>query len=225
MLNTREQLDAIKQRVGSGQEPWAAAWDSLRSGREASLDFTPEPFAHVVRGPYGKPSIGDRQLSSSSRAAYSQALQWAITGDQAHADKAIEILNAWSSVLWTFQDNDAKLLAAWTGDDFCNAAEILRYTSAGWQEADIEQFERMLRNVYYPLLVDFFPEANGNWDGAIINTMLCMAIFLDDRAMFDRAVNQYVRGPVNGGITKYIFPSGQCQETTRDQAHTQYHLT
>lgn len=224
MLHTQDQLDTIKKRVQSGEQPWAAAWDSLRSGRGSALDFTPEPFAHVVRGPYGKPSIGDRQLSRSARAAYSHALQWAITGDRAHADKAIEILNAWSDLLWTFQDNDAKLLAAWTGDDFCNAAEILRYSDSGWKASDIEQFERMLRTVYYPLLARFFPEANGNWDAAIINTMLCIGIFCDDREIFDRAVNHYLRGPVNGGITRYIYPSGQCQETTRDQAHTQLGL-
>ena len=224
ILHTREQLRFMKEKVEAQAYPWAAAWDSLRSGRGSTLDFTPEPFAHVVRGPYGRPSIGDRQLSSSARAAYSHALQWAITHDQTHADKAIEILNAWSNVLWTFQDNDAKLLAAWTGDDFCNTAEILRYTDSGWKEQDIEQFERMLRTVYYPLLERFFSRANGNWDAAIINTMLCIGIFCDDREIFNRAIDHYYRGPGNGGITKYIYPSGQCQETTRDQSHTQLGL-
>lgn len=224
MLHTREQLARMKQRVQTGQTPWKAAWETLRTRRGSSLEFTPEPIAHVVRGPYGEPSIGDRQLSGAARAAYSHALQWVITDDRAHADKAIEILNAWSQVLWTFQDNDAKLLAAWTGDDFCNAAEILRYTDSGWKKQDIAQFERMLRTVYYPLLERFFPEANGNWDGAIINALLCIGVFCDDRTIFDRAVNHYLRGPGNGGITKYIYPSGQCQETTRDQNHTQMGL-
>jgi len=30
---------------------------------------------------------------------------------------------------------------------------------------------------------------------AIMSTMLAMAIFCDDRAMFDRAVNHFIRGP------------------------------
>ncbi len=54
--------------------------------------------------------------------------------------------------------------------------------------------------------------------------MLCIGIFCDNRAIFDRAVNQYLRGPVNGGITRYVYPSGQCQESTRDQAHAQLGL-
>jgi parallel beta-helix repeat protein len=224
MLHTKAQLAFMKQKVQGNQTPWQAAWEVLQNGRGSSLEFSPQPFTHVVRGPYGKPSIGDRQLSSSARAAYSHALQWTITHNKAHAQKAIEILNTWSNRLWTFQDNDAKLLAAWTGDDFCNAAEILRYSDSGWQKKDIAQFERMLRTVYYPLLERFFPRANGNWDGAIINTMLCIGIFCDDRAIFDRAINHYMRGNGNGGITKYIYPSGQCQETTRDQSHTQLGL-
>jgi len=221
LLHTREHLAFTKTKVENGEMPWKAAWDSLRARRTSPLDFEPDPVAHVVRGPYGKPSIGDRELSSSARAAYSNALQWAITGDRAHADKAIEILNAWSGRLWTFQDNDAKLLAAWTGDDFCNAAEILRYTDVGWKEKDVAQFERMLRTVYHPLLKGFFPEANGNWDGVIINTLLSIGVFCDDRDIFDHGIEHYLRGRGNGGITKYIFPSGQCQESTRDQSHTQ----
>jgi len=224
MLHTQKDLDFIKQKIKSGEEPWKTAWESLRNGRSSSLDFVPEPATHVIRGPYGRPSIGDRELSRSAQAAYGHALLWALTGERVHAEKSIEIINAWSNVLWDFQLNDAKLLAAWTGDDFCNAAEILRYTDSGWAKKDIEKFKRMMLTVYYPLLENFFPEANGNWDAAIINTMLCIGIFCDDQDIFNRAVNHYMYGRGNGGITKYVYPSGQCQESTRDQTHTQMGL-
>jgi parallel beta-helix repeat protein len=224
MLQSREDLEFMRRKVAAGEEPWKTAWDRLCRERYSSLDFQPQAVAHVVRGPYGRPSIGDRELSSSANSAYSHALQWVVTGDKAHARKAIEILNAWSGTRWDFQDNDAKLLAAWTGHDFCNAAEILRHTKAGWEEKDVEQFKRMLLTVYYPLLKDFFPEANGNWDAAIMDTLLCIGIFCDDRTIFNSAVNHFLRGEGNGGITKYVYPSGQCQESTRDQAHTQLGL-
>lgn len=224
MLQNHDDLEFIKQKVAFSEQPWKDAWENLLRQSYSSLEFQPESFTHVVRGPYGRPSIGDRELSSSGNAAYSHAIQWVITGEKAHANKAIEILNAWSPVLWDFDDNDAKLLAGWTGHNFCNAAEIIRYTDAGWQEKDIEQFERMLLTVYYPLIKNFFPEANGNWDAALIDTMLCIGIFCDDREIFDRATNHYLRGEGNGGITKYIYPSGQCQESTRDQSHTQLGL-
>ncbi|GAA0877350.1 hypothetical protein GCM10009119_03180 [Algoriphagus jejuensis] len=219
---TQADLEWMKQKVQSGEQPWKAAFENL--SESASLDFKPQPFTHVIRGPYGRPSIGGKELSASASAAYEHALMWYITGNKLHAQKSIEILNAWSAVLWDFDDNDAKVLAGWTGHQFCNAAEILKHTDSGWQAEDISQFRKMLLTAYYPMLVDFFPEANGNWDAAIINTMMSIGIFLDDREMFDRSEDQFLLGNGNGGLTKYIYPSGQCQESTRDMGHTQLGL-
>jgi hypothetical protein len=214
----------MKGKVAASEQPWKQAWDNLLRQPYSSSDFAAHPVAHIVRGSFGRDSVGDRDLQQSANAAYSQALQWYITGDRAHAKKAIEILNTWSGTLWDFEGNDAKLLAAWTGGPFCNAAEILRATDSGWEAADVRQFERMLMDVYVPLLRDYFPEANGNWDGAIIDTLLSIAIFRDDHALFDNAVNHFLRGEGNGGIARYIYPSGQCQENTRDQGHVQLGL-
>jgi hypothetical protein len=156
--------------------------------------------------------------------AYNCALLWYITDDKAYAEKAMEILNAWSPVLWDFDYNDAKLLAGWTGHKLCNAAEILRYTNAGWQQKDIDSFKNMLMAVYYPLMRFYFPQANGNWDGAIVHSILAIAVFTDNQEMFDNAVDHFLHGSVNGSLFKYIYPSGQCQESMRDQAHVQLGL-
>jgi parallel beta-helix repeat protein len=160
MLQTRKDLEFMKQKIAAGEEPWKTAWSNLCSESYSALNFVPKPVAHVVRGPYGRPSIGDKELTESANAACSQALQWVVTGGKVHAQKAIKILNAWSGTLWDFEDNDAKLLAGWTGHAFCNAAEILRYTDSGWKNKDVAQFERMLLTVYYPLIKDYFPESN-----------------------------------------------------------------
>jgi hypothetical protein len=224
MLQSRADLEFMRERVAAGEEPWKSAWDYLLRQDYSSLEFKPQPFARVIRGPYGNPSVGGNEILASADAAQSHALQWFVTGKPAHAQKVIEILAAWSAVLESFHANDAKLLAGLTGHKFCNAAEIIRYTGAGWHEEQVEQFKGMLLNVYYPLIRDFFPEANGNWDGAIIDTMLCIGIFCDDRAIFDRAVDHFLRGRGNGGLTRYVYPSGQCQESTRDQGHVQLGL-
>ena len=55
--------------------------------------------------------------------------------------------------------------------------------------------------------------------------MMSIAIFCDDRAMFDRAVKYYQAGAGNGSLTHYMIDeSGQCQESGRDQGHTQLGL-
>jgi hypothetical protein len=42
--------------------------------------------------------------------------------------------------------------------------------------------------------------------------------------MFDRAVNYYLKGEGNGAIGNYFNAFGECQESGRDQAHTQMGL-
>ena len=224
ILQTRPDLEFMKAKVAAGEQPWKQAWQNLRDQPYSSLDFQPKAVTHIMRGAFGRVASGDRDLSASALGAYSHALQWYITGDKAHARKAIEILNAWSGVLWDFDGNDAKLLAGWTGGNLCNAAEILRATPSGWDPREVEQFKRLMLTVYYPLFRNFYPDANGNWDAAMIDSILSIAIFCDDRTMFDRAVDHFLRGGGNGGITKYVYPSGQCEENARDQGHTQLGL-
>ena len=163
-------------------------------------------------------------MSKDASAAYAHALQWSLTGKQAHADKVIEILNAWSGVLKTVGGHDAKLLIGLDGVSFCNAAELIRHTNDQWKAEDQKQFEQMLRNVFYPTIKDFYPTANGNWDASMIQSMMAMGIFLDDRAMFEKATTYFLSGEGNGAITKYLNHFGQCQESGRDQLHTQMGL-
>ena len=212
-------LAYMKRLVQDSTQPWKSAFDRLR--KETDLSFVPHPYSHVLRGPYDKPDIGGKELSKSANIAYNCALLWYITGKKAYANKAIQIINAWSNILWDFDYNDAKLLAAWTGHVFCNAAEILRYTSSGWKQQDIGRFSDMLMSVYFPLLRYYFPTANGNWDGAIGHTLMAIAIFTDNRSLFNHAVDHFLHGPVNGSLFKYIYPNGECQESPRDQGHVQ----
>jgi parallel beta-helix repeat protein len=213
----------MKQLILKSEQPWKSAFDRLKNLADTS-SFTIKPHAHVLRGPYGKPNIGGEDLSKSASMVYNYALLWYITNEKKYANKAIDVLNAWSPVLWDFDYNDAKLLAAWTGHLLCNAAEILRYTNSGWQQKDIDSFGKMLMRVYYPLMRFYYPQANGNWDGAIIHSIMAIAIFMDNRKMFDNAIDHFLRAPVNGSILKYIYPDGQCQESTRDQGHVQLGL-
>ena len=219
---TSGDLAYMKRLVLKGEQPYKDAFNRLKA--ETDTNFEVKPYTHVLRGPYGKPNIGGNDLSKSANMAYNYALMWYITNKQIYADKAIKILNAWSPVLWDFDYNDAKLLAAWTGHIFCNAAEILRYTNSGWQQKDIDRFTNMLMTIYYPLMRYYYPQANGNWDGAIIHSIMAIAVFTDNRKMFNNAVDHFLHGPVNGSIFKYIYPDGQCQESTRDQGHVQLGL-
>lgn len=215
-------LAYLKQLIRENRQPWKSAYDQLIKATDTT--FVAHPYAHVMRGPYAIPNIGGDALSQSATVAYNCALLWYLTGDKNYANTAIRVLGSWSDTLWDFDYNDAKLLSGWTGHAFCNAAEILRYTGSGWSKDGIDRFTRMLMTVYYPLLRYYFPTANGNWDGAICHSLLAIAIFTDNRALFNDAVDHLIHGPVNGSIFKYIYPNGQCEESGRDQGHVQLGL-
>jgi hypothetical protein len=224
ILHSRAELDFVKSKVAEGQTPWKAASEGLRADPISKLDWKPKPAADVVRGPYNNPDIGGTDLMRDAAAAYAHALQRYVTDEKRHADKAIHILNAYATTLKSVGGHDAKLLVGMVGINFVNAAEIIRHTQAGWSDADQRQFEHLLRNLFYPIIKDFYPAANGNWDAAMIQTMLAMGVFLNDRKMFQLAVDYYLNGQGNGAIRHYINDFGECQESGRDQAHTQMGL-
>jgi Alginate lyase/Right handed beta helix region len=224
VLQTRADLEFMKAKIKAGEEPWKSSWQIWLDSHVASLDFTPKPFVHVIRGAYDAGDQGGREIQDSANAAENHVMQWYVTGDEAHARKAIEIFDAWSGTLADFAENDAMLLAGWTGGQFCNAAEILRATYPKWSSQSQEQFKRMLLTVYLPLLRMFYPEANGNWDAAIMCTVLAIGVYCEDRALMDSVYRHFRLGLVNSGITRYVYPSGQCEETCRDQGHTQLGL-
>lgn len=224
LLHTAEELAFVKAKIEAGEEPWKSAWVKLLDADEAELGLRPRPHEEVVRGPSNNPDIGSSQLSHDCEAAYTHAVQWCMTGNRAHAEQAVTLINAWSATFKLLSGHDTKLLSGMTGIKFCNAAELLRHTYDGWAQADQQRFETMLRDVFYEPIKDFYPTANGNWDASMIQTMLAMGVFLNDRAMFDRACNYYLKGEGNGAIENYFNEFGQCQESGRDQAHTQMGL-
>ena len=215
---TRSDLEWLKKQVADGVQPWEGYADELKQGL---LDFVPQPSPRVIRGPYGKPDIGASQWSASAKTVYPCAVMWYLTGDEAYARKAIEILEAWAGKLRSFDENDTKLIIGLEGPAFANAAEILRYTYPGWTDENTRTVSALLMEVLFPYIRYYASEANGNWDGALLQAILSFAVFTDNREMFDDAVYHYLHAACNGSLLKYVWPNGQCQEMTRDMGHAQ----
>lgn len=224
ITHSQASIDFVKAKIAAGEEPWTTAWKKVKESRRADLTKAPEPHAHVERGPYNNPDTGSSEFSDDASAAYTQALCWALSGDERHAKKSMEIVDAWSGTLKSISNHDAKLLVGMEGYKFCIAGELLKHTWTGWPEESQKRFSTMLREIFYPIIQDFYPSANGNWDASMLQTMLAMGVFLDDQAMFDRAKDYTLNGKGNGAIGNYFKESGQCQETGRDQGHTQMGL-
>ena len=224
MLINSAELDFVKAKVKSGEEPWKTSWTRLKADDHAKLTWKAKPRADVFRGSYNNPNIGAGDLGHDAQAAYLHSIEWGLTGDPRHAEKAIEIINAWSYTLQTIKGSDEQLLAGITGFKFCNAAELIKHTSNRWKLPDQNQFKKMMLEIFYPLIKDYKPRSNGNWDASMIATTMGIGIFTDDRSMYEGALKYARTGKSNGAIPNYIAASGQCQESGRDQAHTQLGL-
>jgi hypothetical protein len=179
-------LDFVKGKIT--MDPWKSALSNARSDSAGSLDYQATPRDNVQCGATSNPDIGCTDEKNDVIAAYTHALLWYYTGDQKHADKAIEIMNAWSAVLTQHTLDNAQLQAAWCAEIFPRAAEIIRYSNAGWSDADIKQFGHMLEVAYYPLVKDGSTRT-GNWDTSAIDAAMNIAIFNDDLSGFQNAVD------------------------------------
>jgi hypothetical protein len=219
LLNSKADLERMKDGVAKKTEPIYSGYEVFSADPQSGSTYKMQgPLAEVSRNP----TVGQGAYDSDANAAYHNAIMWYITGNKAYAEESKEIINAWSRTLKSITGKDAVLMAGLGPFKMINAAEIIRYTNAGWSADDIKQAEKNFKEVVYPVLKDFAPFANGNWDAAALKTVMAVAIFCNDRQMYERTLEYYVAGCGDGALTNYIInEDGQCQESGRDQSHTQ----
>jgi hypothetical protein len=218
----------------------------------ARLDWIAKPRETVYGGPYGHPDLGCSDEIKDATAAYTHALIWVFTGQEAHAQKAAEILNAWSGTLknHTGESGKERVQAAWAGSLFPLSAEILRSTYPRWPEASRKRFSQMLNQAFVPLIYDGMPTYNGNWELSMGDALCAIGVYNDDEAIFDRGVTLWRQRlpayfymerdgslPIRPTAAKFVdaallkywhnpqrFVDGLCQETGRDFGHTELGL-
>lgn len=232
LLHSQHDLDRMRSKVAAGAEPWLSGWNRLIANRHAALNWNPSPKTVVYRGknPHGPENYAS--LYNDMAAAYALALRWRISGDEAYADKAVAILNAWSSTLTEVGGNSDKFLASGLyGYQMANAGELLR-GYRGWERADMQRLQSTLVQIFYPMNHSFLVNHNGakidhywaNWDLANIASMLSIGVFADRHDIYDEAIDYFKHGAGNGAIEHAVwllYPDGlgQVQESGRDQGH------
>jgi hypothetical protein len=230
LLHTQSDFDRMAQMCNAQASPWYAGLQMLQKSPFLSLTRAPRPATIIYRG--GAYPQNYSQLYDDIAAAYACALYWKVTGNTAYADKAVQIMNAWSSTLQGLGgDSNVDLAAGIYGYEFANVGEIMRGYS-NWAAADFAAFQAMMRNIFYPINIDFLVRHNGtdithywaNWDLCNIASIMAIGVLCDDRAIFNQAVNYFMFGMGNGAIAQavyYLHPGhlGQWQESGRDQGH------
>jgi Alginate lyase len=189
LLDSTAQLSYVRAQIRNNKQPWTDAYSALRSSPYAQLSYRATPFAEVKCGSFNRPNVGCTPIVADGAAVYAHALLWSLTDDKRHADKAIEIMDAWARVYERNTESNARLVVAWAAPWYVTGAELLRYSNAGWTPAQIGRFESMLRRMLPYVENDERPE--NNWIQSRIEAHMAIAVFLNDRAKFDAAVQRW----------------------------------
>ncbi|MFK0287253.1 alginate lyase family protein [Streptomyces sp. NPDC090499] len=227
LLHTRTDLGRMAAKVKAGAAPYAAGFARLTANRHAQSGWQARPQAVVYRGS-GTPE-NYALLYNDIHAAYQNALRYHVTGESAHADTAVAVLNAWSATLTAVNGSADRFLAAGLyGYQFANAAELVRDHG----DFELARFQEMLSRNFGAMSDDFLVRHNGavisnywtNWDLANMACVLATGIFCDDRAQVARAVDYFKNGAGLGAIRNaipvvYDDGLGEWLEAGRDQGH------
>ncbi|HEX4032560.1 MAG TPA: alginate lyase family protein [Terracidiphilus sp.] len=251
VLVSRRQLNFIKRQVKEKKGPIYGEYLKAVASPYGALDYKvlgPPETGIIDCGAYSHPDHGCHAEDADASAAYLQAVLWWISGDHRYADNAIRIMNTYSRSLKNYTGANTHLQAAWSAEMWPRAAEIIRYSHAGWKRGDVQTFSDMLTKVILPLIHDGARHNVGNWELSMIEGMTGIAVFTDDRALLvhaeemwsKRVPSYFYNAKLDGDHPKELVPetrkgwfgqttfnestNGISAETCRDLGHTGYSI-
>ncbi|NHZ93651.1 hypothetical protein F2P45_32325 [Massilia sp. CCM 8733] len=216
-------LAQYKAHVLAGEEPWASGYRFL-GGRT--------PLNYAMLGPFATANrnidLNRGAFERDMQMAYNHALMWYVSGNSAHAEKSISILDAWAATNTSLDGVEAALMLGDYSGRAIVAADILRGLYPGWTATHTAHMKSWLENVWWRRLQVGGSSAIGtalgngsllkpcNQGGLALKAAMAVAVFLDSPVKFDQVVNAYLSDP--GGLDQ-IMSNGEVGDTGRDQGH------
>lgn len=222
VLHTNEDFTFIKEKISLKEEPYYSTYLALAAEPKASSSYTIKgPFSIIARdGDYGSTKVS---AESDFDAIYLNSIMWWITGEEAHAQKSLDLMLQYASVLEDIDGNDTALMSGLEGIKIVYALEVLRYTYTNMTDEQFELVNAMLKRVFLPVWEEFYnvdPYTNGNWGLHVLKSYMAASILWNDIELYKKCVNLFLYGNDNGTVSHYLdAETGQCQESGRDQGH------
>ena len=230
-LHTKADFERMAAKVKAKEQPWFADWEMLARSPNG-LRSAIRPVEQVIRGDPARNKNNYTPAQFDAATLYQCALRYQITGEEAQAQKAVEVLNRWSATMkkGVGGDSNFALGAGIVGYEFACGAEMMR-DYPGWKRDDFAACQEMMK-LFLEGNRSFLQRHNGtggthyrlNWETCNMASMLAIGVFLDEEATFNEALDYFFDGVGNGCIERaigYIFPNGlgQPEEMGRDQPH------
>lgn len=213
--HTHDDLERIRNGVFEKREPWTSAFDAFSNDSYSLSCYKMQgPKSVISRGPISNQS----SMTNDFRAAWQNSLMWYIIKEESHWTKATAILGGWGSNLTSIIGTDRSLLVGLEGQFFVNAAELMRW-EGNWTEsgASWRGGTGFSVQLYWLFARQSIIVGAANYGMASISGLLSFAVYLDDVAMYNYALDMY-QNDLCGGLRGNVDPStGQSAESGRDQ--------
>ena len=184
-------INRIRALISNGTEPWASAGVQFLNDSSLTPAYKPSPQATVCRGDDGAQCGGCQQLERDSMAAYYLMIRWVVTGEEAWADTAMRVVDAWSGTLVNFTGHDQMLASGVYGSHLAQASELLAFAKQGVEWPLKQRAQTMFKTAFHPVCVRFCGGdtqdvqncshgANGNWDASWCARALSLSLTLSN---------------------------------------------
>ena len=109
--------------------------------------------------------------------------------------------------------SNGTLQAAWDSQKWPRAAEIIRYSNAGWPDADARP-SAMMKTVIQPQLING-STSNGNWEISMIEGLIGIGVYNDDRR--DLQHRRHLLEAADSGV--FLLPHRRRRDQFRSARH------
>jgi|GEM_PF-2151660 len=208
MLTSQSQLDLMKTRFAQGHQltvdqvelmkKHVERFDKIRNPRTQNSATGGGNFIYC--GSFNKGRDGTTTVRACNWPAedgittYTNALLGFITGEAKYTRQAIAFLDSWTNANnfkgFDTEGSNAPLQHGWIIPWFANAAEILRYTSASWNDQRTASMDEFITRMMKLVTADADLPPN-NWLHARIEAHIASAIWLDDELELNKALARW----------------------------------
>ncbi|MDF7824660.1 alginate lyase family protein [Pontiellaceae bacterium B12227] len=225
VLQSPAMLKALKKSLDAKDPERMALWKQMITCDRGRIDREQEWSPGLV--------LHRKEMDRAKWAAPGMlryTLDWIMNGNAESEQHAIQMFNTWANCeQFECDPSDEyghhRLVGGITFGSIPYAAELLMSSGTSWPVDEQEKFKNTWRTVFLPVISENRPyHFNGNWDLACSWSILASAVMLDDRELFLSEIDRLRNGYTNAQFSRYLLPSGQCQETGRDVIHSEMGL-
>ncbi|MFR9621131.1 MAG: alginate lyase family protein [Rikenellaceae bacterium] len=241
ILHNMADIESMRKvvREADPQSKMYQAYENLRKMSFASADYKPQILTSSRRSSTTNTlsRTDEGYIANWQNDIYAMALNalmFAITQKQAHADKAAELLNLYADrVTCAYTGDGAPLVVGINMINYIYAVDMIQSLAPEtFKEGEYKKICQWLVDVSIGVEIEkiFLNKpayTNGNWGAMAMMSYMGLAVLLEDDVRYAKAIDQYLYSAIfedNGNILHYVDDNGQNQEAGRDAAHAQLGL-